>query len=173
MNIGIFFGSTTGNTEDVAEQIQECLAPLSSDLHNIATDPVTLMQDYELLICGIPTWDYGELQADWEDTWEELESLDLTGKYFAIYGCGDQIGYPEWYQDAVGILHDKLRGLGANPMGYWPTAGYQFEQSKAAIEDHSHFVGLAIDEDNQHELTTERITTWCQQVINEYQAIDQ
>ena len=67
MSIGIFFGSTTGNTEDVAEQVQEHLAPLASNLHNIADEPVTLMQEYALFFCGIPTWDYGELQADWED----------------------------------------------------------------------------------------------------------
>lgn len=167
MNIGIFFGSTTGNTEDVAEQVQEFLAPHPTQLHNIATEPVTLMQDYDLVICGIPTWDYGELQADWEDIWDELDTLDLSNTHIAIFGCGDQIGYPEWYQDAVGMLHDKLCNRGALAIGYWSTEGYKFEQSKAVIND-SQFVGLAVDEDNQHELTEERVSNWCQQIIEEY-----
>lgn len=170
MTIGLFFGSTTGNTEDIAEQIEEHLAPLACQMHNVADDPVSLMLDYQLFICGIPTWDYGELQADWEDVWGELDALDLSGKYFAVYGCGDQIGYPEWYQDAVGLLHDKLVGLGAAPLGYTSTEGYKFEQSKAAIENNGRFVGLAVDEDNQHELTEARVSNWCQQVIDEYNA---
>ena len=170
MTIGVFFGSTTGNTEDVAENIQKQLQPLDVTLHNIADDPLSLMPNYQLLICGIPTWDYGELQADWEDIWHELDTLHLEGRYFAVFGCGDQIGYPEWFQDAIGLLHDKLHARGAKPLGYWPTAGYAFEQSKAAIENNDRFVGLAIDEDNQHELTQQRIQQWCQQLINEYNA---
>ena len=170
MTIGVFFGSTTGNTEDIAEQIQEQLQPMDVALHNVADDPVTLMHDYSLFICGIPTWDYGELQADWEDIWDELDALDLQGKYFAVFGCGDQIGYPEWYQDAVGLLHDKLQARGANPLGYTDTAGYKFEKSKAAIDSNSRFVGLSVDEDNQHELTEQRVQQWCEQVINEYNA---
>ena len=170
MNIGIFFGSTTGNTEDVADLIQEQLPPNSSQLHNIADEPVQLMENYELIICGIPTWDYGELQADWEDIWEELESLNLTGRYVAFFGCGDQIGYPEWYQDAIGMLHEKLTAKGATPLAYWSTEGYEFEQSKAATTN-NHFVGLAIDEDNQHELTQERVEQWCQKLMQEFNAV--
>ena len=64
-----------------------------------------------------PTWDYGELQADWEDVWAEIDALDLSGIQMAFFGCGDQVGYPEWYQDAMGLLHDKCIGLGATAIG--------------------------------------------------------
>ena len=85
----------------------------------------------------------------------------------AFFGCGDQIGYPEWYQDAMGLLHDKCMGLGATAIGHWPTTGYDFEVSKAANSDGSQFIGLAVDEDNQHELTDQRVTAWCQQLLEQ------
>lgn len=167
MSIALFFGSTTGNTEDIADKIRENLGTDKVDVFNVADDSVSLMLDYETVICGIPTWDYGELQADWEDIWEEIDVLDLSGIQMAFFGCGDQIGYPEWYQDAMGLLHDKCIGLGAKAIGYWSTMGYQFEVSKAATADGSQFIGLAVDEDSQHELTDQRVTTWCKQLLEE------
>ncbi|MCS5559377.1 MAG: flavodoxin FldB [Oceanospirillaceae bacterium] len=167
MTIALFFGSTTGNTEDIADQIRDIFGADQLDIYNVADDSVSLMLDYDTLICGIPTWDYGELQADWEDIWEEIDNLNLKNKQFACFGCGDQIGYPEWYQDAVGLLHDKLVAQGASAIGYWPTTGYTFETSKAATADGSQFVGLAVDEDSQHELTDQRVTAWCAQLQQE------
>ena len=167
MSIALFFGSTTGNTEDIADQIRDIFGADEIDIYNVADDSVALMHDYDTIICGIPTWDYGELQADWEDIWDEIDSLELAGKQFACFGCGDQIGYPEWYQDAIGLLHDKLLAQGGSPIGYWPTEGYTFETSKAATADRSQFVGLAVDEDTQHELTDQRVSAWCAQLQQE------
>jgi flavodoxin II len=168
MTIALFFGSTTGNTEDIAEQIRDQFNNQMVDLFNIADEPLSLVASYDKLIFGIPTWDYGELQADWDDIWDEIHALDLTNKRFACFGCGDQVGYPEWYQDAMGLLHDKLVTLGGLPLGYWSTDGYTFSASKATTADGSHFVGLALDEDNQHELTSERIVGWCRQLEQEF-----
>lgn len=53
-------------------------------------------------------------------------------------------------------------------IGYWPNQGYEFEASKALTEDGSHFVGLALDEDSQYDLSDERIATWIEQVLTEY-----
>ncbi len=47
-------------------------------------------------------------------------------------------------------------------MGQWPTEGYDFDASKAV--KNGQFVGLALDEDNQSELTESRITTWVAQL---------
>jgi flavodoxin II len=67
----------------------------------------------------------------------------------------------------MGLLHDKCLGLGATAIGYWPTAGYEFEVSKATTADGSQFIGLAVDEDGQHELTDRRVNAWCQQLLEE------
>ncbi len=42
-------------------------------------------------------------------------------------------------------------------MGYWLTDGYGYEAFKAIKE--GHFVGLALDEENQSQLTEDRIQT--------------
>ncbi|WP_370978778.1 flavodoxin FldB [Agaribacterium sp. ZY112] len=158
--IGLFYGSSTCYTEMAAEKIQTAIGTDHVELHNIADDPIDLMLDYELLILGIPTWDYGELQEDWENCWDDLDDLDLTGKKVALFGMGDQVGYPQWFQDALGYLHDKVVSLGASAVAYWPAEAYEFEQSKALTEDKSQFVGLALDEENEFDLSEERIATW-------------
>ena len=42
-------------------------------------------------------------------------------------GLGDQFGYPEWFVDAMGMLHDKVVKQGAEIIGKWPVEGYEFE----------------------------------------------
>lgn len=168
MKIALFYGSTTGNTEDVAERIQLIMGAARVELLDVTEESINQAEAYEALILGIPTWDYGEIQSEWEDIWDEIDGVDLTGIKVAIFGLGDQIGYGEWFLDAMGLLHDKVVGQGAEIVGHWPVEGYDFEASKALTDDKTHFVGLALDEDSQHELTDERLSRWCQQVATEF-----
>lgn len=168
MKIGLFYGSTTCYTEIAAEKIQEILGDELISLHNIKDEPLADCLDYDFLIFGISTWDYGELQEDWEASWSAISALDLTDKVIALYGMGDQVGYSEWFQDALGMLHQQVIAQGAHVIGYWPNQGYEFVASKALNEDQSHFVGLALDEDSQYELSEQRIEQWCEQILVEY-----
>lgn len=170
--IGLFYGSSTCYTEIVAEKIVKLLGNSLVDIFNIADEPFVYSQFYNHLILGIPTWDYGELQEDWEEIWDDIDELDFTGKKVAIYGLGDQLGYPEWFLDAMGYLHHKLIKLGAEPIGYWPNQGYQYEQSKALTAKHDFFVGLALDDENQFDLTDARLNAWCQQLLREFGLTD-
>ncbi|MCZ4295270.1 flavodoxin FldB [Vibrio sinaloensis] len=170
MKIGLFYGSTTCYTEMAAEKIRAIIGEDLIDIHNVKEAPLSLMADYDFLILGISTWDFGEIQEDWNELWDQIESLPLTGKTVALFGLGDQEGYGEWYLDAMGFLHDEVKKAGANVVGYWPNdENYQFEASKALTEDKSQFVGLALDEDSQYELSDERIATWVEQILVEYQ----
>ena len=166
-DIGLFYGSTTGNTEDVAERIAAVLGSGQVRLHDVAENGLVGYEQYPYLIFGISTWDFGELQEDWEDIWSEIDDLDFSGTTCALFGLGDQLGYSEWFLDAMGMLHEKLVKGGAKIVGYWPNQGYDFEASKALTEDESQFVGLALDEDGQAGETDERIAAWCQQLCAE------
>ncbi|MBW4483148.1 MAG: flavodoxin FldA [Tildeniella torsiva UHER 1998/13D] len=161
--IGLFFGTQTGNTETIAEAIQ---AEFGGDgvvtLHDVADASPDDFADYPYLIIGCPTWNIGELQADWEGLYDELDEIDFSGKQVAYFGAGDQVGYADNFQDAIGILAKKITGLGATTVGQWPTDGYEFDSSKAV--QNGKFVGLALDEDNQPELTGDRIKTWVAQL---------
>nr|WP_277608388.1 flavodoxin FldB [Microbulbifer elongatus] len=167
VKIGIYFDSTSGNTEVAARQVQEFFGDDLAELNTISEAGFSDLETCDLVIFGIPTWDYGHLQSDWEELWSELEETNLSGTTVALFGLGDQYGYPEWYLDAMGILHDLCVEKGANIVGRWPNQGYEFEASKALTEDGSHFVGLALDEDCQPEKTEQRITQWCSALLEE------
>ncbi|MGL4352868.1 MAG: flavodoxin FldA [Aeromonas popoffii] len=165
-SVGLFFGSDTGNTEAVAKMIQKELGKQLIEVRDIAKSSKADIDSFDLLMFGIPTWYYGEAQADWDDFFPELEEIDFTNKLVAIFGCGDQEDYAEYFLDAMGTLRDIVEAKGAIIIGNWPTAGYEFEASKAVVDD-KHLVGLGIDEDRQPELTAERVKGWCKQLHEE------
>ncbi|GAB3519949.1 MULTISPECIES: flavodoxin FldA [Photobacterium] len=154
-NIGIFFASDTGNTEKVAEKIATRLELETNDIAGCSNE---VFDDYDLLILGTPTANYGEMQPDWDCFVPELEDADLSGKKVALFGLGDQVDYPDSFQDAMGDLADLIVEAGGEIIGQWPTDGYEFNDSRAVKDDK--FVGLALDEDRQPELTDDRIATW-------------
>lgn len=178
MQIGIFYGSTDGNTERIAFALQEALtdafsadpatdsASVEIEVLNIAEFYVDEMADFDCLVLGIPTWNVGQLQSDWEDVFDELDDVDLTGKPVAIFGPGDGVGYAKTFVDAIFFLADKIRSRGARLVGRWSTDGYLFENSWA-VED-GQFIGLPLDEHNQPELTTMRISLWARQIKLEF-----
>ena len=171
--IALFYGSSTCYTQMSAEKISAVLGDEQVDIFNITDEPLSTAQFYSYLIFGIPTWDYGELQEDWEGIWDDIDDIDLSDKIVAIYGMGDQQGYTEWFQDAVGLLHDKAVLQDAIMVGYWPNQGYEFEKSLALSEDKSEFFGLALDDESQYELTDQRIEQWCPQVLAEMKAVSE
>ncbi len=170
--IGLFYGSSTCYTEIAAEKIAAQITQLNSavqvELHDIASESIHRACDYQYLILGIPTWDFGELQEDWDNIWDALDEVDWTGKSVALYGLGDQIGYPKWFQDALGYLWAKVDSLGAKTMGRTCAKGYCFSASKALSSDQSCFLGLALDEDSEFELSDQRIAGWCEQILLEF-----
>ncbi|MCZ4295980.1 MULTISPECIES: flavodoxin FldA [Vibrio] len=167
-SVGIFFGSDTGNTEAVAKMIQKQLGKQLVHVQDIAKSSKEDIDNFDLLLLGIPTWYYGEAQCDWDDFFPELEQIDFSTKLVAIFGCGDQEDYAEYFCDAMGTVRDIVEAKGGTILGHTSTEGYEFEASKGLVEgDDSLFVGLCIDEDRQPELTEQRVINWCKQIHEE------
>ena len=168
---GLIYGSCTGNTEIVAERIVEVLKPdLELSLVEIGSVEARDLARWDFLICGVPTWDIGELEYGWQDIYDNLDGVELEGLTVAMFGLGDQEGYPETYQDAMGILYKKLVERGAKGgIGFTSTEGHDFQESQGLIE--GRFCGLALDEDCQDDLTEERIQQWATQLKSEWAAI--
>ncbi|MFP3028981.1 MAG: flavodoxin FldA [Arsenophonus sp.] len=165
--IGIFFGSDTGNTENIAKIIQKTLGGVDiAEIHDIAKSSKEDIEAFNILLFGIPTWYYGEAQCDWDDFFPTLKEIDFTNKIVAIFGCGDQEDYSEYFCDAMGTMKEVIKPNGAIIVGRWSTEGYHFEASKG-LSDNTHFIGLAIDEDRQPELTFERVKSWVKQISKE------
>jgi flavodoxin II len=169
MKIGLFYGSSTCYTEIVAEKIQACIGEELVDIYNIKETGLSKINDYDILIFGISTWDYGELQEDWGSLWHEVCGLSVQDKIIALFGLGDQEAYGEWFVDALGMLHTELQPQSPKFIGQWSVESYTFSASKALTADSKNFVGLAIDEDTQYELSDERIDQWCLQILEEIQ----
>ena len=165
--VGLFYGTDTGNTERVADMIKDKMGEDNVDVHDIASASKDDFAGYDKIILGQPTWYYGELQSSWDDFWEDFKTVDFTGKQVACFGLGDQADYSEYFLDAMGMMHDIALENGGEPCGYWPTDGFEFDESKAITEDGEFFVGLAIDEDQQPEMTAERVDQWVDQIKEE------
>ncbi len=164
--IGIFYGSDTGHTEEVAKLIQELLGSDNADLYDVKNvDDASILASYDLVLLGTSTWYLGELQSDMDTFKDKFDGVDLKGKTFALFGLGDQVGYSDYYLDGMGRLYHLLKDKGVNFIGNWSTEGYDFTSTLAlSDEDNSKFIGLALDEDNQSDLTPERIAIWLEQV---------
>ena len=160
MRLKLIYGSDTGNTELVTEDLVKLLGDV--EVTTVA-DLTPEDWDYDRFILGIPTWYDGELQSDWEDYFEEFKTIDFTGKKIAFYGLGDQYGYPDNFQDGLGILAEVVLDNGGELYGYWPNQGYDFNES-LGIAPNGMFYGLALDEDNQRDESSDRIENWVNQI---------
>jgi flavodoxin I len=168
--LGLFYGSDSSNTEDASNEMAEQLQQAGHEVEVIEVinrmDP-TRLNEFENVIVGCPTWDIGELQSDWERVYKHFGDIRFDGQKVALFGCGDASGYPDTFQDAIGILGKEMRERGATIVGLWPTEDYDFSQSEALEDDH--FLGLALDYDNEADKSSERIAAWVEQIIREFE----
>lgn len=168
--IGIFFGSSTGATERIANMLKteiEAASSATCDVQVVSAANLKELEKYKYLLLGCSTWNIGELQDDWGLVFPLLDTVNFRGKKIGYFGAGDQFGYSNSFVDAIGILCDKITALGGDPVGWTPVdESYQFEFSRGA---HDHvFVGLAIDEDNQAALTQQRVVNWAYWILEEF-----
>ncbi len=163
MKTGIFYGSTTGNTENTANLI--CALIGGSKVTPIEDAVKADLEACDLLILGASTWGLGDLQDDWADSLASLSGANLKGKKVALFGLSDQETYPGTFVDGIKDLHDASIEGGATIVGKCSGDGYDFQDSTAFVD--GQFLGLPLDEDNQSELTKERIQSWVAQVLKE------
>lgn len=158
--IGLFFATDTGNTRRIAKRIQrEHFEEGMVDIYDFEQATAELVDRYESLILGTPTVGDGEYPEALQDFLPWLEEVDFRGKTIALYGLGDQVGYPQEFVDALGMLYEELESRGANIIGFWPIEGYEYECSRADMGN-GRFCGLALDLDNQADLTEQRLAAW-------------
>jgi flavodoxin I len=155
--IGIYYGSTTGNTQEVAEDIAKKLNVDKADLHDVSKANADYSA-YDVILFGSPTLGLGDLQDDWEDYIDKVKAADLSGKKVALFGCGDSSSYSDTFGDAVGKIYDAVKGKGCELIGKVSTEGYTYDSSEAVVD--GQFVGLLIDNDNESSLTDQRIAMW-------------
>ncbi|AZP36143.1 Flavodoxin [Candidatus Annandia adelgestsuga] len=160
--IGIFFGSDTGNTENVAKILKKKIGKNLVEIYDIANSTKEDIEKFNNIILGISTWYYGEPQCDWDDFLPTFKKINFKNKLVAIFGCGDQEEYSEYFCDAMIYLYKIVILNGGKIIGNFPNIGYNFKSSKSLLNNN--FIGLPIDEDNQKKLTKKRIKIWIKNI---------
>lgn len=159
--IGIYYGSSTGTTQEVAEAIARLLGVDKSNVYDVANADANFSA-YEVLLFGSSTMGYGDLQDDWESFIDKVKSADLSGKIVALFGCGDSASYSDTFCDAMGLIYKAIEPKGCKIVGQVDASDYNYDDSTAVVS--GKFVGLAIDNDNESDKTDERIMHWVEQL---------
>lgn len=109
----IVYASMSGNTEEIANLIGEGinLEGIAVEVKDILTVDVSQLPKYDGILLGAYTWGDGDLPDEFLDFYDELGSLNLTGKATAAFGSCDSIY--EHRGRAVDLLVEKLGETGA------------------------------------------------------------
>ncbi len=173
MALGIFFATTTGKTEDIADRLHDLLKSANAPKDLADLPDISEFNDLDAIVCGIPTWNTGadseRSGTAWDSMLEDIGGLSLSGKKVAIFGLGDSSTYTENFCDAMEELHSYFQKAGATMVGYVEKSGYTFEDSKSVVGER--FCGLPLDEDSESDLTDERLEKWAQQLKREIPGI--
>jgi flavodoxin I len=164
--VGLFFGTQTGKTEDVAGMIASETGLEAKDIGDVSADDLA---GYDGLIVGAPTWHTGADEqrtgTTWDDYFEQIRALSLGGKPVAVFGVGDSVGYGDNFCDAIEELHSTFEAAGAKMLGYVSSEGYQHTDTKSVRG--GKFLGLATDQDNEDDMSGDRVKSWVAQIKGE------
>lgn len=160
--IGIFFGSSSGTTEDLAKTIAQRFGIGADDIHNVADADAAAMVNYDALLLGCSTWGMGDLQDDWEGFLPEAAKQDLNGKKVALFGCGDSSSYSDTFCDALATIKEQLAATGCAFVGAYAPTDYEYDDTRC-LED-GKLIGLLVDEINESDKTGDRVDVWVGEV---------
>ena len=162
--IGIYYGSDTGNTQTLAENLAKGLGVPKENIKDVRSAD-TDFSGYDVLLFGSSTMGMGDLQDDWDGYVDKVKKADLTGKKVALFGCGDSSSYSDTFCDALGLIYKVIKDKGCQIIGRTSIEGYTFDSSEAVID--GQFIGLVVDEDNESNLTDQRTALWIEQLKKE------
>ncbi len=164
--IGLFYSFNSKKTAKIAGIIHNAFSGIDVQLVNVDEVNKDHFLEFDNFIFGVPTWFDGELPNYWDELLPALEEIDFSHKKVAVFGLGDQKGYPENFCDAIGIMVLFFEERGATITGNYPLEGYTFEGSKAVRD--GQFLGLPLDQENQARLTSGRIERWVEVLKKEF-----
>ncbi|MGI6073780.1 MAG: flavodoxin [Fermentimonas sp.] len=162
--IAILYGSSGGNAETVAKQVQD-LFDGTADIYNVLYVTLDEIKDYTYYILGTSTTGIGDLQDDWEGFLPSFASLDFTGKKVAIFALGDSASYSNSFAESMRVVFDELNDK-VEFVGQVKDEGYTYDMSSAVSD--GVWIGLPIDEDNEYDLTEERLQIWVEKLKPEF-----
>jgi len=162
--IGLFYGTTGGRTTGVVDEFDFNLRD-EVEIFNVANG-IEKIKEFDNLILVTPSYGFGELEAHWEAVIEDFKKIDLTDKTLALVGLGSQTTFGESFVGALEVLYKIIIKNGGKIIGLTSTDGYHFEECEAIVE--GKFMGLVLDEENQDDMTPDRIYEWLEVIKTEF-----
>ncbi|MCC7318283.1 MAG: flavodoxin domain-containing protein [Bacteroidales bacterium] len=169
-NTLLLYWAPGGTVELVAKIIFQEIGHEKVEISDVASFDLTKLNEYENFIVGSATvgaenWRDTQDDNKWNEFFVKTQHFDLSTKKVAVFGLGNQILYPEHFVDALGYFKTEVEKRNGKLIGFWPTEGYDFTDSEGAAD--GQFFGLALDHDNESELTLPRIKKWLALLNNE------
>ncbi len=162
--IGIFYGSTTGTTAEVARGIAKRLGVDEKDIHNVADTAPSALGDYAVRVIGASTWGAGDLQEDMATFLDGVGAMDLREKEVAIFGCGDE-NMSKTFCNSVGEIYRRMHDTHAMFIAPFENDPYTYANSESDVK--GMIVGLCLDNVNHPEDTDARLDAWCEIIKEE------
>ena len=109
----IIYASLTGNTEEIADIVAEALENegLEVEINECTQVDADDFLEADICVIGTYTYDEGSLPDDIIDLYEELKTLDLSGKIYGVVGSGDT--FYEMFCSAVDDFDQAFAQAGA------------------------------------------------------------
>ncbi len=165
--IVLLYWAPGGNVEKAANEIKKEFGEQQVYMAHLAEFDSKMINDFDAFIFGCATigaevWQDATANNKWNEFFVKTEKISFKGKQFALFGLGDQVLYPDNFVDSLGILKSEIEKRGGDLLGQWPIEGYTFTGSEGAAD--GMFFGLALDEDQQANLSPGRIAKWVSQL---------
>lgn len=169
----IFFSPVGGNVDSVANKLSELIGKDKVDIIPVKEVEKGDIHKYNQIILvgstvGTDHWNNEIIVDEWPGFFSKTEDLGFENKKTALVGLGNSVLYPEHFADGMAILHDKIVQQKGKVLGFFDAKEYDYTDSEA-LNDEGLFCGLAIDEDNEPEFTTERLGKWVQVLKSDFE----
>lgn len=111
--IGIIYASMSGRNEQISKYLEQQFIKLgqSIDRHEISQFETEKLSDYQAFIIVSYTYHDGQIPDEALDFFDDLQTVDLTGKPYALTGSSSM--KHEHFGRALDYLDQQLVHLGA------------------------------------------------------------
>jgi len=164
----VFYSPVGGNVNNVANMLGEMIGNDKVDIIPVKEVESEDLYKYQQIILvgstvGTDHWKNEIIVDEWPEFFRKSKETGYENKKVAIVGLGNCVLYPEHFADGMAVLYEEIKKQNGEVLGKVNAEGYDFTDSESLDED-GFFCGLAIDEDNEAELTEERLEKWISQL---------
>ena len=169
----LFFSPVGGNVDHVANKLGALIGKDKVDIIPVKEAGSKHVNQYDKLILlgstvGTDHWNNETVPDEWPEFFMKIKDISFEKKKVAIVGLGNSFLYPAHFADGMAFHYEKLKKQKAKIYGEVDPEGYDFTDSESLNED-GLFCGLPIDEDNEPELTAERLENWINSLKSDFE----